>query len=332
MFRLPNSTEALAQELVSVLLEDFAAARQKFINGGVQPEVVDVALASFKELKQRQLLRGVAADIDRYPSFGDLQKAIVAAEGERREKERQKAVSSDYTPVIETAAYRVVIPRNRETAVRLGKGTKWCISALEDNRWARYAEAGWTHYFCLPKGSGEKFAFSSRLGDFVDGVEMDLRDSRDAEVDPFVFMRETGLDPVSFYKPAIAEKVKARLARVHGWIRSEQRRREREARRLERERQERVQREMAAKKVLRRQIGAFLYMQDDEFVQAMEPLRKDYQGLYGQDQRQLSPLDREERWRSWALNMRGIFKEILNGDTEETLEWLEIMRSRGLFP
>jgi len=114
------------------------------------------------------------------PSKSDLRRKAKA--------EGRKVYSDDRFVIIQ--------PRTKEAAQYYGKGTKWCISAMEDNAFDDYDLDGVQFYFVFDRRPNSepmsKVAFA--VGEMVEGGVAQIFDARDNDVAPFELVEDWGAD------------------------------------------------------------------------------------------------------------------------------------------
>lgn len=292
--------ESQAQRLVTWLLEGFNEKAQAFIRQGAEAGAVKRVLADFKQLRDQRQLAGAPGDIDAYASFDEVARVVQAAQQAGAAK---RAEAKDYTLVWETPRYRVLSPHNQKVAMTYGKGTKWCISGVRDNRFFNYRDRGKTHFFVLPKAGGEKFAVT--LG----GAAVRIHNAADRQVTPEVFLAATGMDLAALL----------RLPQVEGAVRETKQRQaaakakaktQAEAERAAAERSFDQTAVWAAREYGPR-IRQLLALDDAAFVAAMEPLRKAIEPWLG-----VGGDGAAATWPDCALGVRDVLYDILEGEPE----------------
>lgn len=87
-------------------------------------------------------------DLNAYKTLGDVTKAVEPFAGQEiqtgkaKQRASKDASYQDTTVLHKGADFTLLIPKNEEAAKYFGKGTTWCTSATNDNKFAEYASAG----------------------------------------------------------------------------------------------------------------------------------------------------------------------------------------------
>ena len=117
------------------------ARRQLFIGAGHPEADVDAALAAFKKLRDQNRLPSGAKDIDRYQDLGAVQQAIKAASQVRSKAQTIKGQKQEGARIIvNTPDLLVIQPLTINACQLYGSGTRWCVSALENNAFLKYTQ------------------------------------------------------------------------------------------------------------------------------------------------------------------------------------------------
>ena len=145
--------QILNGEPTFTLFEGFKEKKQLFVSQGASPEEVDALLTQFKRLKQRGLLQGEEADIDRYTDLDSLRQAVEAASQKQSKTGRKREVRHKEAIVLrDDEEMQIVVPKTWAAAKAYGKGTKWCISMKEyPSHWTEYHKKLAKHYMIWNK-------------------------------------------------------------------------------------------------------------------------------------------------------------------------------------
>jgi hypothetical protein len=191
--------QVLAGAPTFMIFEGFREKRALFVSQGHDEAEVDDVLSLFKQLKQRNLLQGEEADIDRYSDFGTLKSVLDQASQRASKTQQKRQVRLEQATVIrDDEDMTIVVPKTRAAACQYGKGTKWCISAVNDNRWEQYHEKLAKHYMILRKNvlSDDPF-YKITVSVYPDG-EHSIYDALDRNMSAEQLRQTTGLNISDF--------------------------------------------------------------------------------------------------------------------------------------
>jgi len=114
--------------------------------------------SKFEDLIKRNIVTGKEADINSYKNHQELFQFLSEKEMVITRSQIKREFSKVKNKTIENGNMIILIS-NEEEAKKYGKGTKWCISAEEDNQFNtyRYGSRIYTIYFIITKNN-EKYA------------------------------------------------------------------------------------------------------------------------------------------------------------------------------
>jgi hypothetical protein len=139
--------QILAGAPTFIIFEGFREKRALFISQGHDEAEVDEVLTIFKQLKQRSALQGEQGDIDRYSDFGTLKQTVDEASKATSKTQAKLKVRREQAIVLrDDDEMSIVVPKTRAAAIQYGKGTQWCISAVNTNHWETYHEKMAKHH------------------------------------------------------------------------------------------------------------------------------------------------------------------------------------------
>ena len=136
----------------------------------------------FKRAKERRMLSGVQADLNKYKSISELGTFVASLPVEeiigRTKGEMSNAVNAAANEAefpYEDDTWKVVIPKTHEAACYWGKGTEWC-TAVRDNDYYydMYSEQD-SLYININKQTGEKYQFHFPSNQFMDRYDRDIK-------------------------------------------------------------------------------------------------------------------------------------------------------------
>jgi len=122
------------------------------------------------------------SDIFRYKnisSFIDTVEHIDVNAPASNKQEKRQAKDIGLEKILNDAKYIVAKVLNEQAAVLVGKGTKWCVSALENNEFSNYSARG-DLYFIYNKTTNEKYMLFF-------GDEIELKNAKNLDVDYISF-------------------------------------------------------------------------------------------------------------------------------------------------
>ncbi len=179
------------------LLEGFREKRDQFVRAGADAQEVESAIAKFKDLKSRHILKQDELDIDRYQTFDQLKSVIQQVSQRTTKSGTEAAAKKDVDVVHDDKDIKIVVPKTAEACQVYGKHTKWCIT---DPATFRYYREVWKvkHYICIRKSYPQSY-FSHKvcLTVYPDGY-MTAHDGLDMRMTLSQFRDVTGLDPKKF--------------------------------------------------------------------------------------------------------------------------------------
>lgn len=143
---------------------------QHFHMGDIHELTTDIA--EFEKLKQRGIIE--KADLNHY-SVLDLKHAVthdpmktkyVTNQLWTNAKLKAEQEAGNIHIIFDTPNFKVIIPKNKQTAIEYGSGTTWCISAKEsENKFDDYNKAG--HLYIINAGN-QKYCIHLENNEFQD--------------------------------------------------------------------------------------------------------------------------------------------------------------------
>ncbi len=105
-------------------------------------------------------------DINQYTSIDELINTV----NNSNDIKTRSEVRADIEEFYEDNEWKVIVPLTKEAAQLYGKGTQWCTSATENNRFEYYSEYG-KLYIVINKLNGRKFQFHFESKQFMDEAD-----------------------------------------------------------------------------------------------------------------------------------------------------------------
>lgn len=142
-------------------------AKEKFIQQGEDNNEVETIVNKFNELEKKHLTKGIDLFKIRFQELKDF----ITNSQESKTVKKKEVKSSGADKVYEDSQYILYKILTKEAACLYGKGTKWCISAKENNMFDEYKNI-YSFYFLIDKTKNEndplyKIAFSVGRPDVI---------------------------------------------------------------------------------------------------------------------------------------------------------------------
>lgn len=102
-----------------------------------------------------QLPRVKKKDINQYSDSGEVWQAVLDAQERAKKKEDRAKAKEGAEKLFETDDYMVYKITNMQASCFYGAGTKWCITAKENNMYQNYIDVGAEFYFVINKAVDE---------------------------------------------------------------------------------------------------------------------------------------------------------------------------------
>lgn len=133
-------------------------------------------LKTFDKVKAKLRIK----DINQYESMVALDKVIDALKdtdnrsNKQKEKDARAKIFKDKDAVLfyKDSDIKIEIPKTEEAACILGKGTRWCTSARDNNMFSYYNRDG--DLYIITTKSGEKYQFHLHTKQFMDSSDRDV--------------------------------------------------------------------------------------------------------------------------------------------------------------
>ena len=141
----------------------------------------DGYLDIFKRAKERRMIGGQQADLNRYKSIAELGRFVSQLDMEsimgKTKGEISNAVNNAKDNAefpYEDGSWKVIIPKSYEASCYWGNGTEWCTAYRGDDQWYNhYTEQG-PLFINIHKTTGQKYQFHFESSSFMDEYDESL--------------------------------------------------------------------------------------------------------------------------------------------------------------
>ena len=100
---------------------------------------LDTLIPSFDKLVSKKILKGVESDINKYKSIDELEKKVNDNLDIMTKRDEFKLIKTTGTELILKDENNIVLLiKDMDASIKYGKGTKWCISAEDNNMFKDY--------------------------------------------------------------------------------------------------------------------------------------------------------------------------------------------------
>lgn len=144
-------------------------------------ELVDL-INKFEELAKQQRLE--KKDINAYKSVDDLKTAVELVPPSKTQIKKKS--KSDAKLIYQDEVWTVLEPTSVESSCYYGYGTKWCISAREENYYQQYTGEGVRFAFVINKSNNNKIAVA-----LYPSKKFEIYDAQDKTMPTSVFVQST---------------------------------------------------------------------------------------------------------------------------------------------
>ena len=118
-------------------------------------------------------------DINKYNNLGELLDTIETARQAVSKREQDAEIRKEAKVFIDDDKWLVLQPLTQRASIKYGKGTKWCISAIEyDNLFNSYTRQGKVFFFVIGKQNGRKIALEANKSSAIVSAGWDEKDVR----------------------------------------------------------------------------------------------------------------------------------------------------------
>jgi len=140
----------LISALRKIIEADFKSVQKKFMNQGVDAEVVKQYLNDFKKLRDTRDL-GEHKDIDRWGKkpWGEFKEFVDNTKKTKtRSQEKKEEKGSGAELVAKNKDWLIYKILTHKAAMKYGAGTRWCITEEDGQRWREYSRVN-SFYFAI---------------------------------------------------------------------------------------------------------------------------------------------------------------------------------------
>jgi hypothetical protein len=128
-------------------------------------------LSAYTRAKRRKLIKPEHADINRFKTYGEFERAMMDEYDWDKIEQSEKNVDKGQSKELYTDAdVRVIVPADEKAACYYGQGTQWCTASKNNNMFNHYAKQG-DMYILLPKKPqelDEKYQLHFGTNQFMD--------------------------------------------------------------------------------------------------------------------------------------------------------------------
>jgi len=137
----------------NVLVESFIDSKNKWIQQGIDPTEVELAIDFYRGLKTRNIIKGQEADIGFWmsKSFEEFNSFINQFKNVKTKTQVKKEIGQDAEKVFENDRAVVIVPKTHAASCKYGAGTKWCTTSKESKHWDQYTKYNVKFYYILTK-------------------------------------------------------------------------------------------------------------------------------------------------------------------------------------
>ena len=177
-------------------IEGYKEVTQKYASAGADPTKITNAIASFKEIVNKNQVKGDERNIDwwgKNKSFDEFNNFVNSVDLSRTKTQvtRKKVVGKSIN-LIDNDEWLVVIPLDKDASCFYGKNSSWCTSKTNQTYFEEYFGKGITLIYCLNKKTGGMWAIAA-APDLTN--KMELFDRTDSSLTKVEFKQQTGMNP-----------------------------------------------------------------------------------------------------------------------------------------
>lgn len=128
-------------------------------------------LSAYTRAKRRKLIKPEHADINRFKTYGEFERAMMDEyDWDKIEQSDKNVDKGQSKELYKDADVRVIVPADEKAACYYGQGTQWCTASKNNNMFNHYAKHG-DMYIMLPQKPqepGEKYQLHFGTNQFMD--------------------------------------------------------------------------------------------------------------------------------------------------------------------
>ena len=195
------------------LIEGYKEVTQKYASAGADPRQVKDAIAAFKEIVNKNQVKGDERNIDwwgKNKSFDEFNNFVNSVDLARTKTQvTRKKVTGKSISLIDNDEWLVVIPLDKEASCFHGKNSDWCTTKPNKKHFEEYFGKGTTLIYCLNKKTGGMWAIAAGATG-----KMELFDQKDSSLTEVQFKQQTGMDPTELVTLATKHQKPIQDARI----------------------------------------------------------------------------------------------------------------------
>jgi hypothetical protein len=127
-------------------------------------------LSAYTRAKRRKLIKPEHADINRFKTYGEFERAMMDEyDWDKIEQSEKNVDKGESKEVYRDADVRVIVPEDERAACYYGQGTQWCTASSRNNMFKNYQKQG-PLYILLPQKpdeAGEKYQLQFGSNQFM---------------------------------------------------------------------------------------------------------------------------------------------------------------------
>jgi hypothetical protein len=151
----------------NLMMESYRDAKTKWITQGSNPETINKAINTFKQMKKDNIpIDKDKADIGYWmkKTFDAFAEFVADINSRQVKKKEATSKASDVFRVFENDFALVVVPKTHEASQKYGANTQWCITGYSDYYWKEYINKdGFTPYYIIFKDKANIDTFDDKL-------------------------------------------------------------------------------------------------------------------------------------------------------------------------
>lgn len=190
----------LYEQIMDKFNEGYSEKTKEFVQKfGLNRKDVKAVMQQHKDLKDKGILDGDNANIDKVSSFDDLKNIVLQYKGQKSKSTLKK----DSKTILNNDRWKIEIPKTYESSCKIGTGTKWCTAAKTRDKWDQYENDKTTLYYIQDKtktmeDDPQFYKFAIVVTE--DGTITEIRDAQDNDMSWKAFEGITKLDK-GLFKP-----------------------------------------------------------------------------------------------------------------------------------
>ena len=173
----------------NVVVESFVDSKNKWIQQGIDPTEVELAIDFYRGLKTRNIVKGPEADIGFWmsKSFEEFNSFINQFKNVKTKTQVKKEIGQDAEKVFENDRAVVIVPNTHAASCKYGAGTKWCTTTKDSQHWDQYTDTNVKFYYILTKDRPKNDRFYKIAVAVYLGGDLEIYDAIDDEISTNMF-------------------------------------------------------------------------------------------------------------------------------------------------